>query len=167
MRVSSPETAPDGFVRFKDILAFYESRLQLSRTVRQRMVRVPFDLDYPYWIEDPDFDLEYHVRHIALPEPGDCWRVALDHWAGVIEADEQHPQPIVRAAIRRLRRAPPPPATAVRVVHGDYRTGNFLHDGQGQILAILDWEIDVLKAIGVEIVCNVVIGRTVPMNTAA
>jgi aminoglycoside phosphotransferase (APT) family kinase protein len=75
------------------------------------------------------------------PAPGDCWRVALDHWAKVIDTDEQHPQPIVRAAIRRLRRDPAPPATAVRVVHGDYRTGNFLHDGQGTILAILDWEM--------------------------
>lgn len=71
--IYNPETAPGGFVRFKDILQFFQSRLQLSRTVRQRMVRVPFDLDYPYWIEDPDFDLEYHVRHIALPKPGD-WR---------------------------------------------------------------------------------------------
>jgi len=71
--IYNPETAPGGFVRFKDILNFFESRKQLSRTIRQRMVRVPFDLDYPYWIEDPDFDLEYHVRHIALPKPGD-WR---------------------------------------------------------------------------------------------
>ena len=71
--VYNPETAPGGFVRFKDILAFFESRMQLSKTIRQRMVRVPFDLDYPYWIEDPDFDLEYHVRHVALPQPGD-WR---------------------------------------------------------------------------------------------
>ncbi|WP_261320616.1 wax ester/triacylglycerol synthase family O-acyltransferase [Qipengyuania aquimaris] len=71
--IYNPETAPGGFVRFKDILSFIESRLQLSTTMRQRLVRVPFDLDYPYWIEDPDFDLEYHVRHVALPEPGD-WR---------------------------------------------------------------------------------------------
>lgn len=71
--IYNPATAPGGFVRFKDILAFFESRMQLSKTMRQRMVRVPFDLDYPYWIEDPDFDLEYHVRHIALPQPGD-WR---------------------------------------------------------------------------------------------
>jgi diacylglycerol O-acyltransferase / wax synthase len=71
--IYNPATAPGGFVRFKDILAFFESRMQLSRTMRQRMVRVPFDLDYPWWIEDPDFDLEYHVRHIALPQPGD-WR---------------------------------------------------------------------------------------------
>ncbi|MFZ9395797.1 MAG: WS/DGAT/MGAT family O-acyltransferase [Erythrobacter sp.] len=71
--IYNPETAPGGFVRFKDILAFFESRMQLSRTIRQRLVRVPFDLDYPYWIEDPDFDLEFHVRHVALPRPGD-WR---------------------------------------------------------------------------------------------
>ncbi|RDC60473.1 Diacylglycerol O-acyltransferase [Alteripontixanthobacter maritimus] len=71
--IYNPATAPGGFVRFKDILAFFESRMQLSRTMRQRLVKVPFDLDYPYWVEDPDFDLEYHVRHIALPKPGD-WR---------------------------------------------------------------------------------------------
>jgi WS/DGAT/MGAT family acyltransferase len=71
--IYNPATAPGGFVRFKDILGFFESRMQLSRTIRQRMVRVPFDLDYPYWIEDPDFDLEYHLRHVALPQPGD-WR---------------------------------------------------------------------------------------------
>lgn len=71
--IYNPETAPGGFVRFKDILGFIESRMQLSTTIRQRLVRVPFDLDYPYWIEDPNFDLEYHVRHVALPKPGD-WR---------------------------------------------------------------------------------------------
>jgi len=71
--IYNPETAPGGFVRFKDILQFFESRLQMSTTMRQRLVRVPFDLDYPYWVEDPNFDLEYHVRHVALPKPGD-WR---------------------------------------------------------------------------------------------
>ncbi|MDN3645880.1 wax ester/triacylglycerol synthase family O-acyltransferase [Pontixanthobacter aestiaquae] len=71
--IYNPETAPGGFVRYKDILGFFKSRMQLSRTIRQRLVKVPFDLDYPYWVEDPDFDLEYHVRHIALPKPGD-WR---------------------------------------------------------------------------------------------
>lgn len=71
--IYNPATAPGGFVRFKDILRFFESRMQLSRTMRQRLVRVPFDLDYPWWIEDKEFDLEYHVRHLALPKPGD-WR---------------------------------------------------------------------------------------------
>ena len=78
---------------------------------------------------------------IEAPSPADCWREALDGWQKVIERDERHPQPIVRAAIRRLRRNPPKPAEKISVVHGDYRSGNFLHDGQGHILAVLDWEM--------------------------
>ena len=73
--------------------------------------------------------------------PAEPWRAALDYWAGVIEDDEQHPQPIVRAAIRRLYRRPPPPPRKLAVVHGDYRMGNFLHDGAGALLAVLDWEM--------------------------
>ena len=75
------------------------------------------------------------------PAPDACWRIALDQWSAVIDADEEHPQPIVRAAIRRLRAHPPPTAQAVRIVHGDYRSGNLMHDGAGQILAVLDWEM--------------------------
>jgi diacylglycerol O-acyltransferase / wax synthase len=71
--IYDPSTAPGGRVTFKGILATVEARLQLARAFRQRMVRVPLDLDHPYWIEDGDFDLEFHVRHIALPKPGD-WR---------------------------------------------------------------------------------------------
>lgn len=71
--IYDPSTAPNGFVRFKDILRFIKHRLYLAPTMRQRMVKVPFGIDYPYWIEDPKFDLEYHIRHVALPEPAD-WR---------------------------------------------------------------------------------------------
>lgn len=73
LSIYDPSTAPGGAVTFKGILAHVESRLQDARMFRQRLARVPFDLDHPYWIEDPDFDLEYHIRHIALPAPGD-WR---------------------------------------------------------------------------------------------
>ncbi len=66
-------TAPEGKVTFKDILANVESRLHLAQCFRQKLVHVPLDLDHPYWLEDPDFDIEFHVRHIALPQPGD-WR---------------------------------------------------------------------------------------------
>jgi diacylglycerol O-acyltransferase len=38
--------------------------------MRRRLVDVPFGLDHPYWIDDPDFDLDYHVRHIGLAPPG-------------------------------------------------------------------------------------------------
>jgi diacylglycerol O-acyltransferase / wax synthase len=85
--IYDPSTAPGGFVRFKDILAHIESRLDKARSFRQKLVRVPFDLDHPYWIDDPNFDLEYHVRHIALPQPGDwrqlCIQVARLHARGM------------------------------------------------------------------------------------
>jgi diacylglycerol O-acyltransferase / wax synthase len=73
LAIYDPSTSPNGKLRFKEVLDFIESRLDGAWAFRRRLVRVPFDLDHPYWIEDPDFDLEYHVRHVALPEPGD-WR---------------------------------------------------------------------------------------------
>ena len=66
-------SAPGGKVRFKQILAMLESRLHLSPIFRRKLAFVPYGLGRPYWVEDPTFDLEYHVRHIALPKPGD-WR---------------------------------------------------------------------------------------------
>lgn len=66
-------TSPGGVVRFKDILALFESRLDRSPIFRRKLAEVPLNLDQPYWVDDPNFDLEFHVRHIALPQPGD-WR---------------------------------------------------------------------------------------------
>jgi len=70
-----------------------------------------------------------------------AWRRELDYWEGVLDEDEVCPQPVIRAVIRRLRREPPPPAQKLAVVHGDFRTGNFLYDAQGGIHGILDWEM--------------------------
>lgn len=70
-----------------------------------------------------------------------CWSDQLEHWRRELDLDERHPTPIGRAAIRRLRRRPPPPAQKLAVVHGDYRSGNFLHDGRGRLLSVLDWEM--------------------------
>jgi len=73
--------------------------------------------------------------------PDTCFSHELARWEKVIDADEIEPQPIVRAALRWLKRHRPPPAQKISVVHGDYRTGNFLYDGNGDIRAILDWEM--------------------------
>ena len=78
---------------------------------------------------------------LEAPRPQDCWRRELEYWERVIDQDELTPQPIARAAIRWCRRQPPPPPERIAVVHGDYRTGNFLYDRQGNIRAILDWEM--------------------------
>ena len=71
--IYDPSTAPDGKVRFKDILKFFSARIEQFPHFRRRLVTVPLALDRPYWVEDPAIDVEFHVRHIALPQPGD-WR---------------------------------------------------------------------------------------------
>jgi len=64
---------PGGRVTYEDVLAFIEARLHVAESFRERMVEVPLGLDRPWWVRDADFDLEYHVRHAALPSPG-TWR---------------------------------------------------------------------------------------------
>ena len=81
------------------------------------------------------------AKHSERPGLDKAWQRELAHWEKVIDEDELEPQPIARAAIRWLKRNPPAPAQRISIVHGDYRTGNFLHDGQGRIIAILDWEM--------------------------
>src|SRR3954449_8149076 len=73
LAIYDPSTAKGGTVTFKGILDHIRSRIAMVPSYRERMVRVPFDMDHPWWIVDPEFDLEFHVRHIALPNPGD-WR---------------------------------------------------------------------------------------------
>ena len=45
-------------------------RIDKLAPFRRRLVEVPLGLDLPYWIEDPGFDLDFHVRHHAVPPPG-------------------------------------------------------------------------------------------------
>ncbi|MEI6622508.1 MAG: wax ester/triacylglycerol synthase domain-containing protein, partial [Actinomycetes bacterium] len=67
--VLDPVTAPEP-VTFASVRALIAQRLPLVPLLRRRLVRVPLGLDQPYWLEDRDFDLDYHIREMALPEPG-------------------------------------------------------------------------------------------------
>jgi WS/DGAT/MGAT family acyltransferase len=66
-------TAPGGELDFQDVVDHFEDRLHLMDALRMKLVRVPGNLDRPWWVEDPDFDIEFHMRNLALPPPGD-WR---------------------------------------------------------------------------------------------
>ena len=72
LKISILDTSdiPDGwdFRRFQESLA---RRIQLLPMLRWKFLRVPFGLHHPVWVDDPDFDLHYHVRRIACPSPGD------------------------------------------------------------------------------------------------
>src|SRR6185312_12064579 len=69
LSVLDPRDAPEPLTlaRLTEVMA---ERLPLVPVLRRKLLNVPFGLDQPYWVDDADFDIEYHVREIALPRPG-------------------------------------------------------------------------------------------------
>ena len=59
-----------GYEPYPAFIQLVEQKLHLLEPFRRRLVEVPLGLDHPWWINDPDFDLSFHIRHIAIPAPG-------------------------------------------------------------------------------------------------
>ncbi|MGI8726568.1 MAG: WS/DGAT/MGAT family O-acyltransferase, partial [Solirubrobacterales bacterium] len=90
--ILDPSARPGGAFRVEDLRELLDERLHLLPVMRWKLAEVPLGLDRPYWIEDPSFDLEYHTRELALPDPGDDKRLA---------------EQVARIASRHLDRARP------------------------------------------------------------
>lgn len=99
--ILDPSTAPGGTLCAADVQEVIGARLPLLPPLRWRLAEVPLGLDHPYWIDDADFDLEYHVREIALPSPGD---------------DDQLGDQVARICARPLDRSRP--LWEIYVIHG-------------------------------------------------
>lgn len=69
-------------LKFNDFKETIASKLHLMPKFRQRLLNVPFDLDYPYWVDDPNFELDLHLNRIKLPDPAD-WKTLRDTTATV------------------------------------------------------------------------------------
>ncbi|MEZ5383421.1 MAG: wax ester/triacylglycerol synthase family O-acyltransferase [Microthrixaceae bacterium] len=63
------DSMPGGY-SFDAIRRLLLERMHLVAPFRRRLVTVPFNLNHPIWIEDPDFDLDFHLHRVAAPEPG-------------------------------------------------------------------------------------------------
>src|SRR3954468_4634216 len=92
LAVLDPSTAEGGRVGCREITALLRRRLPLLPPLRWRLAEVPLGLDYPYWVDDPEFDLGYHVRELALAAPG---------------TDDQLAEQVARIVSRPLDRARP------------------------------------------------------------
>ena len=88
--IYDPSTAPGGKTRFKDILHHFKSRMVEFPIFRRKLVSVPYGIDRPYWADGGEIDAEFHIRHIALPQPGD-WRQLM------IQAARLHSRPLDRS----------------------------------------------------------------------
>jgi WS/DGAT/MGAT family acyltransferase len=67
--VFDPSTMPGGY-SFDRMRDFMGSRLTLSPSFTRKVVNVPFGIDHPVWVDDPDFDLEAHIHRVGCPAPG-------------------------------------------------------------------------------------------------
>jgi diacylglycerol O-acyltransferase len=76
LAIYDPSSAPGGQLTGEDISDLITERIHLLPPFTQKLVTIPFGLDHPYWIEDTDFDLEFHVREIGLAPPGDDRQLA-------------------------------------------------------------------------------------------
>jgi diacylglycerol O-acyltransferase len=83
----SPDYDPFGAVRAK-----FASLVGTLEPTRRRLVQVPFGLDHPYWVFDPAFDLDFHVRALNLARPG---------------RDDQLAEQVARIVARPLDRSRP------------------------------------------------------------
>jgi diacylglycerol O-acyltransferase / wax synthase len=101
LAVLDPSTAPGGTLTLEDLQLLIAERLPLVPPFRWRLSTVPFDLDYGYWIDDADFDLDFHVRELALPPGG---------------ADEKLAEQVARIFARPLDRARP--LWEIYLIHG-------------------------------------------------
>src|SRR4051794_24503747 len=70
LAILDPSTRVDKTLDCAAVKKLLRERLPLLPPFRWRLTEVPLGLDYPYWIDDEDFDLDYHAREIALPKPG-------------------------------------------------------------------------------------------------
>src|SRR5688572_9142814 len=63
-------TAPEGRFGCAELTRLLEERAPQLPPLRWRLAEVPFGLDHPYWVEEAEIDLGYHVREMALASPG-------------------------------------------------------------------------------------------------
>src|SRR3954463_7912784 len=92
LAILDPSTAPSGKLGCNEVKALLRERLPLLPPLRWRLAEVPLGLDYPYLGDDGDFDLDYHVRELALASPG---------------SDSQLAEQVARIMSRPLDRARP------------------------------------------------------------
>ena len=67
--VLDPSTVPGGY-SFRRLRQLVDERIALAPVFQRRLVEVPFRLGQPVWVDDPEFDIDNHLRRAALPSPG-------------------------------------------------------------------------------------------------
>jgi diacylglycerol O-acyltransferase len=90
--VFDPSTVPDGY-SFRRIRQMIAERIPLAPVFQRRLVEVPMRMGHPVWVDDPEFDIDNHLRRAALPSPGGM-RELGDFAADVISRQLHRDRPL-------------------------------------------------------------------------
>src|ERR1700760_1573387 len=93
LAILDPSTAPGGRVGCAEITALLRERSPLLPPLRWRLAEVPLGMDYPYWVEEGEIDLGYHIREMALASPGSDAQLA-DQVARIIARPLDRARPL-------------------------------------------------------------------------
>lgn len=78
-------TIVEGSLKFEDFKAIVASKLHLIPKFRKRLLNVPMNLDYPYWVDDPNFDIDLHINRVKLPDPSN-WKTLRDMTSSIFSS---------------------------------------------------------------------------------
>ncbi|MDD5176690.1 MAG: phosphotransferase family protein [Sterolibacterium sp.] len=111
----------------------------------------------------------------SVPALEEVWRLELEYVEYHHRLSACFNKPVFEMLIRWLKKNPPPPATKLSIVHGDYRSGNFLYNAKGEIPLMMDWELWRLGDPAIDLVFSVLpnfqdaegnAGRLMPVGDA-
>jgi len=93
LAILDPSTAPEGSLRYRDLVDVVGSRLHLAPRFRQKVLFPPLAAARPLWVDDANFDLAFHMRRAALPTPGGR-RELIDYVQRVISRPLDRTKPL-------------------------------------------------------------------------
>lgn len=127
--IYDPSTSQAGAPDLPAVAEFLRPRLA-GLPLRRKLLRVPWNADFPYWVEDADFDLEAHLHHVELKPPGD-WRAFLTALEEIMEVPLDRSRPLwdmyLITGLTGIDRVPEGCfAIATKVHHGQFDGTNVL-----------------------------------------
>lgn len=106
----------EGSLEFEQFRATILSRIHTIPKLRKRLLYVPFKIDYPYWVDDPNFDIDMHIEHIALPKPG-SWKSLRKVASKIFSEPLDHSRPLWSLTfVEGLNNIPQAPKGSVAVI---------------------------------------------------
>jgi WS/DGAT/MGAT family acyltransferase len=93
LAVLDPSTRPDGVLRIENLVEVISSRFHLAPRFRQKVVFPPLATARPVWVDDANFDVDFHIRRAALPAPGGR-RELIDYVQRVISRPLDRTKPL-------------------------------------------------------------------------